>query len=62
MEYEIEDKVWYKGKKCIIADRLKQSHGGYLYALSDENGKDVKGEIDDWWVSENRLSVRLKSD
>jgi len=63
MEFEIDDKVWYKGKKCIIADRLRQSNGSYLYSLWDDTGtKDVKGDIDTWWVSESRLSVRLKGD
>jgi hypothetical protein len=57
MEFELGDRVWFKGRKCIIADKLRN-----MYALSDESGKDVKGEINEWWVSEHRLSVRLKED
>lgn len=55
MKFEIGDYVWYKGKKCEIADRIQSRK---LYALADEKGKEVKGEIDEWWVSEDSLSAR----
>ena len=55
MEFNIGDLVWYKGKKCEVVDREQARK---LYALIDDKGKDVKGEIDGWWVSEDRLTSR----
>jgi len=52
--HEVGDMVWYKGKKAVVADR-----GNLGYALWNEDGeKEIKGEIDTWWIPGNKLSKR----
>ena len=54
LQFQIGDKVWYKGRKVVVADRLNN-----MYSLWDESGtKEIKGEVDGWWVQDVKLALR----